>query len=97
MANNRKLLFVFLQCSYEFLDFILLVFELLINISMINVSFTVEKYCSFTAFPCRSHEQSDTDLKKSNSVFIQRTDDLCAAGPQALWEGQRSEDDSTAA
>lgn len=45
MANYRKLLLVFLQCSYEFLAFFLLVFELLINRSIINVSLIVGTYC----------------------------------------------------
>lgn len=40
---------------------------------------------------------SYTDLKQPDSILIQGADDLSAAGPQAFGEGQRSEDDSTAA
>lgn len=42
-------------------------------------------------------EDSDTNLKESNGVLIQGTDDFSAAGLQALGKGQRSEDDSITA
>jgi len=105
VADDGKLLFIFFQCSYEPLAFFLLIFELLNNKAILYNLFFFSFFCfllSWQAFDLQlfqagSSENSDTDLKQSNSVLIQGTDDLSAAGAQALREGQRSGGDSTAA